>query len=57
MNGSQVSKLRKLSAKFIAEKYFPELTEKFNAAGLKVNIKLGEVKTDDQDPLIIEINF
>jgi len=57
MNGSQVSKLRKLSAKFIAEKYFPELTEKFNATGLKVNIKLGEVKTDDQDPLIIEIYF
>ncbi len=57
MNGSQVSKLRRLSAKFIAEKYFPELTEKFNAAGLKANIKLGEVKTDDQDPLIIEIYY
>lgn len=55
MTGSQVSKLRKLSAKFITEKYFPELSELFKAAGLKVEIKLGEIKTDDQDPLIIEI--
>lgn len=57
MTGSQVSKLRKLSAKFIAEKYFPELAELFNEAGLKVNIQLGEIKTDDQDPLIIEIYY
>ena len=55
MTGSQVSKLRKLSAKFIKEKYFPELAQLFKAAGLKVEIKLGEIKTDDQDPLIIEI--
>ena len=57
MSGSQVSKLRKLSAKFITEKYFPELAELFKAAGLKVDIKLGEIKTDDQDPLIIEIYY
>lgn len=57
MSGSQVSKLRKLSAKFIAEKYFPELAERFQNAGLKVEIKLGEIKTDDQDPLIIEIYY
>ena len=57
MTGSQVSKLRKLSAKFITEKYFPELSELFKAAGLKVEIKLGEIKTDDQDPLIIEIYY
>jgi predicted nucleotidyltransferase component of viral defense system len=57
MTGSQVSKLRKLSAKFITEKYFPELAELFKAAGLKVDIKLGEIKTDDQDPLIIEIYY
>ena len=50
-----IPKLRKLSAKFITEKYFPELSELFKAAGLKVEIKLGEIKTDDQDPLIIEI--
>jgi predicted nucleotidyltransferase component of viral defense system len=57
MTGSQVSKLRKLSAKFISEKYFPELVELYNDAGLKVDIKLGEIKTDDQDPLIIEIYY
>ena len=57
MTGSQVSKLRKLSAKFITEKYFPELAQLFKAAGLKVEIKLGEIKTDDQDPLIIEIYY
>ena len=57
MSGSQVSKLRKLSAKFIAEKYFPELAERFQSAGLKVEIKLGEIKTDDQDPLIVEIYY
>lgn len=57
MTGSQVSKLRRLSVKFITEKYFPELAEKFNAAGLKVNIQLAEVKADDQDPLIIEIYY
>jgi predicted nucleotidyltransferase component of viral defense system len=57
MTGSQVSKLRKLSAKFITEKYFPELAELFKATGLKVDIKLGEIKTDDQDPLIIEIYY
>jgi predicted nucleotidyltransferase component of viral defense system len=57
MSGSQVSKLRKLSAKFITEKYYPELAELFKAAGLKVDIKLGEIKTDDQDPLIIEIYY
>ncbi|HLO81417.1 MAG TPA: nucleotidyl transferase AbiEii/AbiGii toxin family protein [Chitinophagaceae bacterium] len=57
MTGSQVSKLRKLSGKFITEKYFPELTEKFNAAGLKVNVQVAEVKSDDQDPLIIEVYY
>jgi len=57
MTGSQVSKLRKLSAKFIAEEYFPELDEMFHKAGLKVDIQLGEIKTDDQDPLIIEIYY
>ncbi len=57
MTGSQVSKLRRLSGKFIIEKYFPELTGMFHKAGLKVDIQLGEIKTDDQDPLIIEIYY
>ena len=57
MNGSQVSKLRKLSTKFISEKYFHELAALFNEAGLKVNIQLADIITDDQDPLIIEIYY
>lgn len=57
MTGSQVSKLRRLSVEFITGIYFPELTEKFKAAGLDVNIQLAEVKTNDQDPLIIEIYY
>lgn len=57
MTGSQVSKLRRLSVEFITGKYFPELTEKFKAAGLNVNIQLAEIKTNDQDPLIIEIYY
>jgi len=57
MNGSQVRKLREASGKFIIGKYFPELVELYKAAGLNVNIKLGEIKTDDQDPLIIEIYY
>jgi hypothetical protein len=57
MNGSQVRKLREASGKFITEKYFPELVKLYNDAGLKVDIKLGEIKTDDQDPLIIEIYY
>lgn len=57
MTSSQVSKLRRHSSKFIAETYYPELAKLFNAIGLKVDIKLGEIKTDDQDPLIIEIYY
>jgi hypothetical protein len=57
MSNTQVKKLREASGKFITGKFFPELLEKFSTAGLKVNIKLGEIKTDDQDPLIIEIYY
>lgn len=57
MTGSQVSKLRRLSFSFIAEKYFLEIRDKFIESGLEVKIKLGEIKADDQDPLIIEIYY
>ena len=57
MTGSQVSRLRRHSFKFITEKYFPEIKDKFSAAGLSVNIQLGEIKDADQDPLIIEIYY
>jgi len=57
MTGSQVRKLREASGKFIKAEYFPELVNMFQNAGLNVDIKLGEIKTDDQDPLIIEIYY
>ncbi|MDP1727207.1 MAG: nucleotidyl transferase AbiEii/AbiGii toxin family protein [Bacteroidota bacterium] len=57
MTSSQVSKLRRLSSSFIAEKYFPEISEKFIESGLDVKIQLGEIKADDQDPLVIEIYY
>jgi predicted nucleotidyltransferase component of viral defense system len=57
MNGSQVRKLREASGKFITKQYFTELTELFHNAGLNVEIKLGEIKTDDQDPIIVEIYY
>ena len=57
MNGSQVSKLRKLAVKFISEKYFSELAELFHSSRLKVSIQLAAVKADDQEPIIIEIYY
>lgn len=58
MTGSQVRKLREKSSKFIAEVYFKELEKKFSDAGFKdFEIRLGEVKTKDQEPLIIEIYY
>ena len=45
MTGSQVAKLRKLSVKFIPEKYFPELQAVFTAAGFtEVVLTLKEIK-------------
>ncbi len=58
MSSSQVRKLRKDSAKYISENFFPELKRVFKQAGLEnVNILLSEVKTRDQDPLIIELHY
>jgi len=58
MTGSQVKKLREKSFQFISEQYFPELTRKFSDAGLHdVTLKLGEIKSNDQDPLILEIYY
>lgn len=58
MTGSQVSKLRRLSVKFIAEKYFPELQSAFIAAGFTdVVLALKEIKNPDDDPITIEIYY
>ena len=58
MTGSQVRKLREQSFQFISENYFPELRRKFSDAGFdNVTFQLGEIKSHDQDPLIIEIYY
>lgn len=57
MTGAQVSKLRKQSFKYISETYFPEITEKFKAAGFKVETRLGKYEDGDQDPLTVEIYY
>jgi len=58
MTGSQVRKLREQSFQFISENYFPELRRKFSEAGFNnVTFQLGEIKSHDQDPLIMEIYY
>jgi predicted nucleotidyltransferase component of viral defense system len=56
MTGSQVRKLRERSFQFISENYFPELGKIFSDAGFdEVTFRVGEIKSHDQAPLIIEI--
>lgn len=50
-----VKNLRKASYTFISEEVYPALVEKMQDAGYKVEINLGEVKSSDQDPLILEL--
>jgi hypothetical protein len=58
MTGSQVRRLRERSFQFISKNYFPELSKKFTDAGFdNVTFQLGEIKSLDQDPLIIEIYY
>jgi len=58
MTGSQLSKLRKHSFRYISENFFPEISNKFATVGFdNVNIQLGEIRDTDQDPLIIEIYY
>jgi len=58
MTGSQVSKLRRHSVKFISKKFFPEMQTLFIEAGFKeVTLKLGEIKNPDDDPIVIEVYY
>ena len=58
MTGSQVKKLREHSFKYISEKYYPLLQETFNNAGFTdVALQLRATASNDQDPLIIEVNY
>lgn len=55
---SQVSKLRTASFDYLSKPFFSELKKQFNESGFEeVEIKLGEIKSPDQDPLIIEIYY
>jgi hypothetical protein len=54
----EVTKLRKASYAYISNQLYDDLKEGFKNAGLgEVSIKLEEVKSSDQDPLIIEIYY
>lgn len=58
ITGSQVSKLRRHSVKFISEKFFPEMQKLFIEGGFEdVTLNLGEIKNDDSDPIIIEVYY
>ncbi|MCK4920472.1 MAG: nucleotidyl transferase AbiEii/AbiGii toxin family protein [Bacteroidales bacterium] len=55
---SQRTKLRKTANKYLTEVLFPELKEAFKKAGLKdVKIELEEIKSSDQDPVIISVYY
>lgn len=58
LTGSQVSKLRKESYKYISEKFFPVIQKSFKDIGFdEVSIALRETTAPDQDPLIIELHY
>lgn len=57
LTASQVKRLRKLSYKYISEKFYPILKDKFKEHGFEVDIRLGEAQDSDQDPLVIEIYY
>jgi hypothetical protein len=55
---AQVKKLRRASAAYISQSFFPQLVSKFKENGFEgLDIRLGAIKDPDQDPLIIEIYY
>jgi hypothetical protein len=54
---SQVRRLREKSFDYLSKSLFPQLQTAFKAAELGVELRLSEVKSKDQDPLIIEIYY
>jgi predicted nucleotidyltransferase component of viral defense system len=54
---SQVRRLREKSFDYLSKSLFPQLQTAFSAAELGVELRLSEVKSKDQDPLIIEIYY
>jgi hypothetical protein len=57
-NNSQLSKLKKKSFKYISEIFYPQIEKKYTEAGFKdLTINVAEVKSTDQDPLIVEVYY
>ena len=55
---TQVSKLRHASFKYIYKSFYPSLIHQFKKAGFQnLKIQMSEIKSTDQDPLIIEIYY
>lgn len=54
---SQVRRLREKSFDYISKSLFPLLQTAFEVTELGVELRLSEVKSKDQDPLIIEIYY
>jgi len=51
-------KLRKTAKTYVTETLFPDLKNAFNSKGLTgVNLELSEIKSSDQDPVIINVNY
>jgi len=58
MSGSQVAKLRKISCKYLSEKYLPELEKTFHQAGfIELKFQLSEIRSPDEDPVKIEVGY
>jgi hypothetical protein len=58
MTSSQVKKLREHSFRYISEVFYPDLINVFQESGIeKVSINLIDVKSDDQDPTMIEVIY
>ena len=58
MTNSQVKKLREHSFKYISSTYFPLLQKTFQSVGFTdVLLQLSATTSNDQDPLIIEVNY
>jgi Nucleotidyl transferase AbiEii toxin, Type IV TA system len=58
MTGAQVRKLRETSNAFIKDHLFTEIKNTFADAGLTdVQVMLAEIKSEDADPIIIEVHY
>lgn len=58
LENADVRRLRRVSYKYITDKFTPELQKKFDEYGFKdVIVKFREVPNHDQDPIIIEIYY